>query len=147
MKTIPIISVLLLVWCSLINGQAEDSIKFISLRPDDFQQAYNMETKAILIDVREFFEYRKSRLKNAVNIPSSGNLEIAAESLDKKCSLYLYCSSGFRSKRVAKFFYYKGFSKVYSLDGGIVAWKKQEMPVERNRIRRKNRLVSTSLSL
>ena len=37
MKTKSIISVFLLVLCSLINGQVTDSLKFLLLRPDDFQ--------------------------------------------------------------------------------------------------------------
>jgi rhodanese-related sulfurtransferase len=37
---------------------------------------------------------------------------------------------------VAKFFYDKGFTGLYSLDGGIVAWRKEKLPVEKKRLRR-----------
>jgi rhodanese-related sulfurtransferase len=124
-----------MVLCTMLTGQVPDSLKYILLRPDEFQQAYNSADKPILVDVREFFEYRKSRLKNSVNIPSSGNLEFAADSLNRESPLFLYCTSGFRSKRVAKYFYDKGFLKLYSLDGGISAWKKKGMPVEKKRLR------------
>ena len=121
---------------SLIKGEAPDSLKFISLPPSEFKIACQNNEKAVIIDVREFFEYRKSRLNNAVNIPSSGNLELAADTLNRDYSLFFYCTSGFRSKRVAKYFSDKGFPKLYSLDGGIVAWKKEEFPVNRKKIRR-----------
>ena len=135
MKPKFVISVFFMILCGLLTGQVPDSLKYVSLRPIEFQQAYNREEKALLVDVREFFEYRKSRLKNAVNIPSSGKLARAADTLNREVPLFLYCTSGLRSKRVAKFFYDKGFLKPYSLDGGIKGWKKEGMPVEKKRIR------------
>lgn len=134
MKTYRAIILYFLVFCSSITAQVPDSAKYISLHPGEFQATYLKNSQAILIDVREFFEYRKSRLKNALNIPSSGNLELAADTLDKECVLFFYCTSGFRSKRVAKFFYDKGFHKLYSLEGGIKAWKKEGMAVEKKRV-------------
>ena len=133
MKTSSLTFLLILLFCFQGNGQSSDSLKFKSLFPADFNLQLQKEEKAILIDVREFFEYRKSRLKDAVNIPSSGNLEVTADTINKDNALFFYCTSGFRSKRVAKFFYNKGFPKVYSLEGGIVAWRKNKMPVDKKR--------------
>lgn len=120
-----------------VNGQVQDSVKYKLLEPYDFHLTYLKEENAILIDVREFFEYKKKRIKDAVNIPSSGNLEFAADTLDKESVLFLYCTTGYRSKNVAKKFSEKGFHKVYSLDGGIVAWKKDGFLVERKKIKKK----------
>ncbi len=125
-----------LLICNLLAGQVPDTLKFISLAPADFQKTFKSESNPVLIDVREFFEYKKSRLENAVNIPSSGNLEITADTLSKASSLFLYCTSGFRSKKVARYLHDKGFLKLYSLDGGITAWKKAGLPVNRKKIRR-----------
>ena len=135
MKTLPIIVIFLLIFSSLTTSQIQDSGKFKSLLPNDFQMTYLKEEKATLIDVREFFEFRKTRLKGAINIPSSGNLGLSADTIDKQCALFFYCTSGYRSKRVAVFFHDKGFNKLYSLEGGIVAWKKNGMPVEKKRIK------------
>jgi rhodanese-related sulfurtransferase len=136
MKTRLIIFICLLVLGKAINGQVADSLKYVSLRPVDFQKACQTDDKFILIDVREFFEYKKSRIEGAVNIPSSGNLDASADTIDKESSLFFYCSSGFRSKRVAKHFYDKGFLKTYSLDGGINAWKKEGLRVNKKKIKK-----------
>jgi SulP family sulfate permease len=136
MKTRLIIFIGLLVSYNAANGQIPDSLKYISLNPQEFQKAYKDDDKALLIDVREFFEFRKSRIENAVNLPSSGNLDDCADTLNKESSLFLYCTSGFRSKRVAKNLYDKGFIKLYSLDGGINAWKKEGLPVNRKKIKK-----------
>jgi rhodanese-related sulfurtransferase len=119
-----------------LSAQKADSVKFISLEPYDFHLQYLKEDSALLIDVREFFEYKKSRIKDAVNIPSSGNLEFASDTLDKKLVLFLYCTTGFRSSRVCEKLSDKGFRKIINLEGGIVAWRKDGNPVERHKVRR-----------
>lgn len=136
MKPVSGISLLVLIFCSALSAQVPDSLKYKSLLPYDFHLAYLKADKAILIDVREFFEYKKSRLRDAVNIPSSGNMDFAADTLNKESALFFYCTSGFRSKRVAVKFYDKGFRKLYSLNGGITAWKKENMPIDRKRKKR-----------
>jgi thioredoxin 1 len=117
-----------------VTGQEKDSVKYISLTPIEFQTALQKETNAILVDVRESFEYRSNRIRNAINIPASGNLDFATDTINKESPVYLYCTSGFRSKRVAKKFCEKGFTKVYSLDGGIVAWRKCKLHVDKKRM-------------
>jgi rhodanese-related sulfurtransferase len=136
MKKGILITLLILPSLRSISGQVPDSLKVRSLPPAGFLAAYKKSEMRRMIDVREFFEYKKSRLKDAVNIPSSGHLESSADTIDKSCDLFFYCTSGFRSKRVAKYFYEKGFPKVYSLDGGINAWRKAGMEVVKKRIRK-----------
>ena len=128
----------ILLYCNcLIIGQTSDSSKYLSLEPYDFNLQHLRTDSARLIDVREFFEYKGNRIKDAVNIPSSGNIEIPADTIDKNYNLFLYCSTGYRSRKVADFFYSKGFRKLYNLEGGIVAWKRDGFPVEKGRVRRK----------
>jgi thioredoxin 1 len=111
------------------SAQIPDSLKYKSLGPYDFHLAWLKTDPAMLIDVREAFECRGKRIKGSVNIPSTGNLDFAADTIDKDCALFLYCTTDYRSKRIAVFFYDKGFRNVYSLDGGIVAWKRDGFPV------------------
>jgi len=127
----------ILIMTCVSDGQTPDSLKFRSLPPEEFLTAYKNAEMPLLIDVREFFEYKKSRITNAVNIPSSGKLETAADSIGRERELFLYCTSGFRSKRVAKFFNENGFARVYSLDGGIMAWKKEKLPVDKKKVKKK----------
>ena len=130
--SLPLI-VFLTVLCLETSAQSADSVKYISVEPYDFHLAWLKTDKALLIDVREFFEYKRSRIKDAVNIPSSGNLEFAGDTLEKDLSLFLYCTTDFRSKRVSEKFSRMGFAKVYDLEGGIKAWKRDGFPVEGRR--------------
>jgi rhodanese-related sulfurtransferase len=117
----------------IFSQEVPDSVKFRSLEPYYFNLQYLKENPALLIDVREFFEYRRSRIKDAVNIPSSGNLEAVSDTINKEKALFFYCYSGTRSKKAARFFYDKGFRKLYSLEGGIVKWQKEKLGVDKSK--------------
>ncbi len=126
-----IILILFMICYVPVNGQERDSVKYISLEPYDFHLTYLKEDNAILIDVREVFEYKGKRIKDAVNIPSVSMLEQATDTLDRETALFVYCSTDYRSKNVAEKLCQKGFLKVYNLEGGIVAWKRDGFPVTR----------------
>lgn len=75
----------------------------------------------ILLDVRQPEEYRSGHLPGAVLIPLPSLMDKVGE-LDPAKSLLVYCRSGNRSRAAATLLLNKGFSKVYSIDGGITAW-------------------------
>ena len=122
-----------------LNGQVPDSSKYQSLGPYYFHLEYLKKDSSLLIDVRQPFEFKGRRIKNAINIPSSGNIERAADTLNKDFAYFLYCLTDHRSRRVAETLYDKGFRKLFNLEGGIVAWRKDGMPVEKGKIRKKRK--------
>lgn len=128
-------NLIFLLSSAFLYSQTSDSVNVVLLKPAEFREEMKNVNYPKLIDVREFFEFKKSRIKGALNVPSSGNLDFAIDTLDKTDQLFLYCTSGFRSRRVAQRFAEKGFIHLYSLDGGITAWKKEGFPVERKKIR------------
>ena len=84
-----------------------------------------------LIDVRETFEYEMSNL-NGLNIPLAGLL-LEADQISKDKPVIMQCRSGARSaaavNQLEKQF---GFTNLYNLKGGILAWKAEfepDMPV------------------
>ena len=139
MKFSPVFIILYMTSLLQLEGQVPDSLKYKSLKPYDFHLLYLQTDSSMLIDVREPFEFKGNRIKGAINIPASGNLEKAADTINKRLTLFLYCTSGFRSSNTAVKLYDKGFRKLYSLKGGITAWRKDRMPVVKGRTKRKNR--------
>jgi thioredoxin 1 len=119
------------------SAQISDSLKFKSVSTKEFQTLYLQDNNALLIDVREYGDYRKSRIKNAINIPFTKGLDAAADTINKEKSLFIYCYAGGRSKKAASFFYDKGFRKLYSMKGGMIGWKAERMPVSRKKLKRK----------
>ena len=135
----PIILISCFLCSYLLTAQVPDSVMYKFLDPYYFHLQYLKEDSAMLIDVREFFEFRRNRIKDAVNLPSFKNLDITADTLDKNYALFLYCTTDTRSIQVTKFLYEKGFRKLYCLEGGIQAWRKDGYPVDKKNIRRKKK--------
>jgi len=119
-----------------LHGQIADSLKYKNLLPQDFQYKIRNDTAAVLIDVREFFEFRKERIKNAVNVPMTGNLKPLTDSIKTDIPLLLYCKGGVRSVRAAVKLYNAGYRNLYSLKGGIDSWKKNGLPVVKKRLKK-----------
>jgi rhodanese-related sulfurtransferase len=138
MKNPVFITTLILITCFTASGQLKDSVKYKNMEPYDFHMTWLRDDKAVLIDVREIFEYRANRIRNAVNIPSAGKLQKAADTIDKNTTLLLYCTTDYRSKRAAQDLADMGFKNVINLEGGIVAWKKDGFPVEKKRVKKKH---------
>jgi len=120
-----------------LEAQVADSLKYKSLDPYYFHLEYLKQDSSLLLDVRQPFEFKGKRIKDAINIPSSKELNILADTLSKDHSLFLYCSTDYRSRSAAERLYDKGFRKLYNLEGGIVAWRKEGMPVIKGRVKRK----------
>jgi rhodanese-related sulfurtransferase len=87
---------------------------------------------AVLLDVREPKEFEGGRLPGAVHIPLS-QLAGRASELAKLVArpVVAYCDLGRRSRAAAGALAKAGFQEIYSLQGGIAAWKKDGMPVEK----------------
>jgi rhodanese-related sulfurtransferase len=139
MKIYQAISVLLLCISCIAAGQNIDSVKYINLTPSKFQQLVEAEPNGFFADIRESFEYRSSRIKGFINIPSSGNINRVMDAIDKNRPVFLYCTSNARGRRVATRFADNGFTRVYCLDGGIRAWQNEGYPIDKSRIRSRDR--------
>lgn len=100
------------------------------LSPQEFSnQIFSNPAKTIL-DVRTKEEFNAGYIDHAVNIDWNENtFESKTEKLDKFSSIYVYCLSGGRSGNAAKNLRARGFKKIIELDGGIMAWKSEKLPL------------------
>lgn len=76
---------------------------------------------AQFIDVRTIGEYKSGHAKKAVNFPLD-KLENSLSKLDKEKPVYVICQSGMRSMRGAAILESAGFTEVYNVAGGTIAW-------------------------
>jgi thioredoxin 1 len=133
MKTFLLISICFVISLTSLSAQIADSLKFINLTPAEFQERCARTKDALILDVREYRDYRKSHLKNSFNIPFTKGLETASDTIPKWKPLFIYCYAGGRSKKAAIFFYDKGFRKLYSMKSGMIGWKAASLPVTRRK--------------
>jgi rhodanese-related sulfurtransferase len=112
------------------SAQSSDSLKFQLVSPEDFLSMIRFNPNAVVIDVRTRAEFKKGRIDKAINMPFPNGITRKVHSLNKESVLLLYCTTGTRSRWAASHFYDLGFRKIYSLDGGIVAWGKKGLGVK-----------------
>ena len=80
-------------------------------------------TEFVLVDVREESEYAAGHIPGAVPL-GRGILERdALEHWTKDTELVLYCGGGYRSALAADNLQKMGFTRVWSLSGGIRGWR------------------------
>ena len=107
---------LLGLWCSSANAQESalsrlDSIAFLQ---------GSSEKNVLLIDVRTKTEFKQGHLKGAkqVDFLQPEKFESFFKKIDTLQPVYLYCRSGNRSQKAAKYLESIGFKEIYDLKGG-----------------------------
>ena len=99
------------------------------LSPSDATRLINHED-AVILDVRSDGEFRQGHIVNALNIPDSQ----LAERLGKLGKyrgrpIIMACRTGQVSLKAGGTLAANGFEKVYSLNGGILAWEGASLPL------------------
>lgn len=102
-----------------------------TLSPSEAVRLINREGGAI-VDVSETAEFKDGHIPNAISAPLS-KLGEHLKPLEKyrEKPVVVSCRSGNRSIKGAVKLRKHGFAAVYSLAGGMVAWERDNLPVER----------------
>jgi len=94
-----------------------------------FRELIKNDTGALL-DVRTSSEFQNGHISN------SGQLNFYAFNfknklllLPKNQPIYLYCNTGYRSEKAARYLIANGYKNVYNLEHGIMDWELKNLPV------------------
>jgi rhodanese-related sulfurtransferase len=87
---------------------------------------------ALVLDVREEDEYKAGHVLNSTLIPL-GKLKGRIGELEKyrDRAIVVVCRSGIRSATACVTLGKQGFTQAYNLSGGVNAWQKAKLPLER----------------
>lgn len=85
---------------------------------------------AVIIDVRTDEEYQKGHIEKSIHIPLSKLTEqIGSVISNKDTHAYLYCLSGSRSDMGAEILEQLGYTHIYSMTNGLLAWRMKAYPL------------------
>jgi thioredoxin len=100
------------------------------LDPATFQKEIEKNKDAVVLDVRTPSEFSEGYIANAINIDFRENhFSDRVKFLDLNKTYFVYCLSGGRSGEAAQFMRENGFKKVFELKGGMLSWKKNNLPL------------------
>jgi rhodanese-related sulfurtransferase len=119
-------SLLLLVGCSTSTAGATN------MDVVEFSKKIT-ESGVVILDVRTPGEFAEGFIEGAQMIDfQSGNFETEIGSLDKDVTYAVYCRSGNRSGQAIKIMQDAGFLNLFNLEGGVIDWANQGMPLVKN---------------
>jgi rhodanese-related sulfurtransferase len=89
-------------------------------------------SNALVLDVREQNEYDTGHIINS-RLISKGKLKERIGELEKyrERPIVVVCRSGNRSESATAFLNKQGFTQVHNLTGGVMAWQKANLPLEK----------------
>lgn len=86
---------------------------------------------AQLVDVREPLEFAGGRIAGALLMPLA-TLQTGIQALDRSRPIICICRSGKRAAAAAQILAGSGFEDVMALDGGMLAWERAGLAVEKD---------------
>lgn len=95
----------------------------------ELKKHYDSDINFHLIDVRELSEWQEAHIPKAILISKDEireKIKTTVPNLD--ATIYLHCRSGVRSMHAAQTLTELGYTNVYSVDGGIIAWSAAGFP-------------------
>ena len=114
---------LLMVTACVSSPKKQTQMK--ELAPDAWAELHEQTSESVILDVRTAEEFESGYIKGALNmdIREGSDFVASIETLDKSKSYFVYCRSGARSWQACQLMSQLGFSAVYNLDGGVLAWE------------------------
>ena len=90
-------------------------------------QAYlaQTDTKPLLLDVREPWEFEYCSIKDSVLIPMgelASEMDTLKAEIDHDRKIIMICHHGIRSRQMGYYMEQAGFKSITNLDGGVERW-------------------------
>jgi rhodanese-related sulfurtransferase len=94
------------------------------------EAARRQEAGALILDVREPDEWQEGHIAGAKHVPL-GSLQPRVGELDPNGEIIAVCHSGVRSNAAVLALRRAGFGNSWNLAGGMLAWERRKLPIER----------------
>lgn len=103
-----------------------------TLTPAQLPQLQSQQ-QAVIVDLNEKMGFAKGHISRAINIPFN-NLADSLGKLRKyqKKPIILTCETGAQSRKAVAALQKNDFTTLYVLTGGLAAWKKENLPLEKS---------------
>ena len=96
------------------------------------EEAYKklQQPDTVCIDVRTPGEFSGGHIKDAINMPLDTIADIIPIKIpDKSQCMYLYCLSGSRSTQAAMLLEKLGYTNIFNIQSGLLAWRIKQLPL------------------
>ncbi|GAC1385663.1 MAG: rhodanese-like domain-containing protein [Herpetosiphon sp.] len=100
------------------------------LTPQELERRHAGGEAVVVLDVRQQDEYSQGHVKGSTLIPLD-QLALRLDAVPRDRPVVVMCHAGNRSSVALGLLQRAGFTNVVNLQGGMLAWEQQRLPVER----------------
>ena len=112
------------------HGQEQGPLSVRHVSVQEFKKLMETLNDEVVIDLRTPDEIDQGKIEGSIEIDFfSDGFEPAITALDRDKVYLLYCGSGGRSGETSELMSKLGFRKIYNMEGGFKAWRKNKLPV------------------
>ncbi len=98
---------------------------------EEVKKALDLRENFTLLDVRTPEEYKKGHIAESILLPfDTVSGKVTAIIPDKMQKTYVYCLSGSRSAQAVKTMVDLGYTNVYTMSHGLLAWRAKQYPLQ-----------------
>lgn len=117
-----------------IRSLTKEEINKANIVKNDQVLQWMDQNLPVIIDLRGNLAYRNGHIKNSINITDNFFEDIVDNGIpfEKSAKVLLVCPVGDKSKVFAAFLNKKGYTNVYSLEGGMSQYRESGYPFERD---------------
>lgn len=91
-----------------------------TISANQVQRMLGLNKFGLIIDLRDYYDYNRGHLPNAINIPTNQLVQRMSQFQQyRNSNILLYCQYGIQSVSAGKALMVNGFKRVYSLNGGL----------------------------
>jgi rhodanese-related sulfurtransferase len=103
-----------------------------SVTPAQLPQLQSREN-TVIVDVNDAEKFKKGHISQAINIPIGGFSDsIGKLKKHQKKTIVVTCDTGTNSRKAVPILQKNEYSDIYVLTGGLAAWKKENLPLEKS---------------
>jgi rhodanese-related sulfurtransferase len=97
---------------------------------EDVKKSIDKKEACILLDVRTPGEYARGKIAGSINLPvDKVDCDVLKVVPDKSAKVYVYCLSGSRSVHAVDVMVKLGYTNVFDMEHGLLAWRAKYFPV------------------
>jgi len=97
---------------------------------ESLKAALDAKENLVLLDVRTVGEYSRGKLTGSINVPLDELMnQVELKIPDKSAKVYVYCLSGSRSVYAVEAMIRLGYSNIFNVTNGLLAWRAKKYPV------------------
>ena len=116
------------------DNSSDGSATYTTLNATDAFARFSENAEAVIVDVRDSGEWRTTGIPTgAVTYSLNEQLRQSLppeDLLPKDKEIFVICNSGNRSQEASQILIDNGYSDVVNIDGGIIAWVNNGLPIE-----------------